>query len=337
MSPATTEWLTLATQRMELFNFQRLGLITICGATATGKSGLALALAQRLDSVIISADSRQVYREFDIGTAKPSATERQQVPHYLIDICDPTETMTLADYQQQAQSLIARFHHPPLSPSLVKEDWGGVPLLVGGTGLYIRSVVQGLKIPRVAPHNELRSQLAFLGQTQLYGFLQQVDPAAAQKIHPNDEVRTLRALEVYYVTGLPISEQQGENPPNYPILQIGLECNNSDILNRRIEQRTEQMIAAGWEAEVKALCEKYGSDLPLLNTLGYQEMKQYLAGDISLTEAKELTVLHTRQFAKRQRTWFRAYREIEWFDADSPDLLEKVWQRVQEFIENLNG
>jgi len=332
---------------MERFYFRQRGLITICGSTATGKSGLALTLAQRLGSAIISADSRQVYREFDIGTAKPSATEQQQVPHYLIDICEPTETMTLADYQLQAQSLIAQFHQSvsqegrfieairEIEASRVKlVPTTSLPLLVGGTGLYIRSVVQGLKIPRVPPHNELRSQLASLGQTQLYAFLQQVDPTAAQKIHPNDEVRTLRALEVFYVTGRPISEQQGENPPNYPILQIGLECSDADILNRRIEQRTEQMLAAGWEAEVKSLCEKYGSDLPLLNTLGYQEMKQYLAGDISLNEAKDLTVLHTRQFAKRQRTWFRAYPEIEWFDADNADLLEKVWQRVQEFIEN---
>ncbi len=310
---------------MEPFNFQQPSLITICGSTATGKSGLALALAQRLGSVILSADSRQVYREFDIGTAKPSVDEQQLVPHYLIDICEPTQTMTLADYQLQAQMLITQF-----------QQHQTIPLLVGGTGLYIRSVVQGLKIPRVAPHNELRSQLTSLGQTQLYAFLQQVDPTAAQKIHSNDEVRTLRALEVYYVTGRPISEQQGENPPDYRILQIGLECSNSGILNRRIEQRTEQMLAAGWEAEVKILCQKYGFDLPLLNTLGYQEMKQYLAGDISLTQAKELTVLHTRQFAKRQRTWFRAYPEIEWFDADNPDLLEKVWQRVQEFLENLN-
>jgi tRNA dimethylallyltransferase len=310
---------------MEPFNFQQPSLITICGSTATGKSGLALALAQRLGSVILSADSRQVYREFDIGTAKPSVDEQQLVPHYLIDICEPTQTMTLADYQLQAQMLITQF-----------QQHQTIPLLVGGTGLYIRSVVQGLKIPRVAPHNELRSQLTSLGQTQLYAFLQQVDPTAAQKIHSNDEVRTLRALEVYYVTGRPISEQQGENPPDYRILQIGLECSNSGILNRRIEQRTEQMLAAGWEAEVKILCQKYGFDLPLLNTLGYQEMKQYLAGDISLTQAKELTVLHTRQFAKRQRTWFRAYPEIEWFDADNPNLLEKVWQRVQEFLENLN-
>lgn len=308
----------------KLVSFAKPGLIVICGATATGKSGLALALAQRLGSVILSADSRQVYREFDIGTAKPTTAERQLVPHYLIDICEPTQTMTLADFQQQAQALINQFHLS-ISPS------PHLPLLVGGTGLYIRSVVQGMKIPRVGPNYELRSQLASLGQTQLYQFLQQVDPIAVQRIHPHDEVRTLRALEVFYVTGRPISEQQGENPPDYPIVQIGLEC-DSESLTRRIQQRTEQMIATGWEAEVRALCEKYGSDLPLLNTLGYQEMKQYLAGDISLNEAKELTVLHTRQFAKRQRTWFRAYPEIEWFDADNPDLLEKVWQRVQEFI-----
>src|ERR687886_71070 len=305
---------------MECFNSQQPGLITICGATATGKSGLALALAQRLNSVILSADSRQVYQEFDIGTAKPSVGERQQVPHYLIDIGEPTETLTVADYQRQAQELIAHF-----------QAQGTIPVLVGGTGLYIRSVVQGMKIPRVAPHNELRSQLASLGQTQLYQFLQQVDPAAAQKIHANDEVRTLRALEVFYVTGCPISKQQGENPPNYPILQIGLECSDTSTLTRRIEKRTEQMIAAGWEAEVKALCQKYGGDLPLLDTLGYREMKQYLAGDISLSQAKELTVLHTRQFAKRQRTWFRAYPDIEWFDADESALLELVWQHIQPF------
>ncbi|MEH2067275.1 MAG: tRNA (adenosine(37)-N6)-dimethylallyltransferase MiaA [Nostoc sp.] len=296
-------------------------LIVICGATATGKSGLALALAMRLGSIIISADSRQVYRKFDIGTAKPSLVEQKLVRHYLIDICDATDTMTVAEYQQQAQALI-NFLPCPLS----------VPLfLVGGTGLYIRSIVQGMKIPRVAPQNELRSQLESLGQNQIYAMLQQVDPVAAQKIHANDSVRTLRALEVYYVTGYPISEQQGENPPNYPILQIGLDC-NVERLAARIQQRTEQMIANGLVAEVEYLCQKYGADLSLLNTLGYQEIKQYLAGDISLDEAKELTILHTRQFAKRQRTWFRAYPQIEWFDADDPNVLEKVWHRINEFI-----
>lgn len=299
-------------------------LIVICGATATGKSGLALELAQRLRSIILSADSRQVYREFDIGTAKPSAAEQKLVPHYLIDICDPTETITLADYQQQAQALIVS---PPIPLSPCPPL-----LLVGGTGLYIKAVVRGLKIPRVAPNEDLRSQLSALGQLQMYRFLQHLDPTAAEKIHPNDQVRTLRALEVFYVTGRPISEQQGENPPNYPILQIGLECPDPDSLTRRIAQRTEKMIAVGLVEEVKTLCQNYGWDLPLLDTLGYREIKHYLAGKLSLSEAKELTVLHTRQFAKRQRTWFRAYPEIEWFDADSPDLLQKVWQRLEEFI-----
>jgi tRNA dimethylallyltransferase len=293
-------------------------LIVICGATATGKSSLALALAMRFGSVILSADSRQVYRKFDIGTAKPTVAEQKLVPHYLIDICDPTDTMTVADYQEQTQALIASVDITPL-------------LLVGGTGLYIRSIVQGMKIPRVAPQIELRSQLESLGQPQLYAMLQQVDPVAAQKIHANDSVRTLRALEVYYVTGYPISEQQGENPPNYPILQIGLDC-NVEKLGNRIKQRTEQMITDGLVAEVEYLCQKYGADLSLLNTLGYQEIKQYLAGDISLDKAKELIVLHTRQFAKRQRTWFRAYPQIEWFDANDLDLFDKVWQRINEFI-----
>ncbi|MEA5604372.1 tRNA (adenosine(37)-N6)-dimethylallyltransferase MiaA [Nostoc sp. UHCC 0252] len=297
-------------------------LIVICGATATGKSSLALALAMRLGSVILSADSRQVYREFDIGTAKPTVAEQKLVPHYLIDICAPTDTMTVADYQEQTQALIAGVSVTPL-------------LLVGGTGLYIRSIVQGMKIPRVAPQIELRSQLESLGQPQLYAMLQQVDPVAAQKIHANDSVRTLRAVEVYYVTGYPISEQQGENPPNYPILQIGLDC-NVEKLENRIKQRTEQMIANGLVAEVEYLCQKYGADLSLLNTLGYQEIKQYLAGDISLNEAKELTVLHTRQFAKRQRTWFRAYPQIEWFDADDLDLFDKVWHRINEFTNCAN-
>ncbi len=293
-------------------------LITICGATATGKSGVAVAVAQRLRSPILSADSRQVYREFDIGTAKPTQVDRTSIPHHLIDICDPTETLTLADYQQQAQNLIAAVDSPLL--------------LVGGTGLYIKSIVRGLKIPRVAPMPELRSQLVELGQAQCYQMLQQVDRSAAEKIHLNDSVRTLRALEVFYVTGRSISEQQGENPPSYPILQIGLDC-DMEVLLDRIKQRTAQMLESGWIAEVEYLCQKYGGDLPLLNTLGYQEIKQYLAGDIKLEAAKELTILHTRQFAKRQRTWFRAYPEIEWFDVNLPDLCDRVWQRVAEFCE----
>jgi len=295
------------------------GLIVICGATATGKSSLALSLAERLKTVILSADSRQVYREFNIGTAKPTARDRELIPHYLIDICEPTETLTVADYQQQTQTLIAKFHQSDT-----------IPLLVGGTGLYIKSIVQGLKIPRVAPNAELRQQITTLGQHQCYQMLQKIDPIATQKIHANDTVRTLRALEVFYITGRTISEQQGENPPNYPILQIGLDSETE--CTQRIEQRTEQMLASGWLNEVENLCDKYGYDLPLLNTLGYQEIKQYLTGKISLIEAKNLIVLHTRQFAKRQRTWFKAVPQIEWFNPNQPQLLEIVWQRVNKFI-----
>ncbi|MGD1807817.1 tRNA (adenosine(37)-N6)-dimethylallyltransferase MiaA [Dapis sp. BLCC M126] len=296
-------------------------LITICGPTATGKSGLALDLAQRLGSVILSADSRQVYKYFNIGTAKPTITERELVPHYLIDICEPTKTLTLAEYQEQAQRLIVN------SPT-AQTDFAPPSLLVGGTGLYIKAIVKGLKIPRVGPNERLRSQLSDLGQNQCYKMLQQVDEVAAEKIHPNDAVRTLRALEVFYVSGKPISQQQGENPPDYPILQIGLDC-DVEVLGERIRHRTEKMVEVGLVEEVKFLCEKYSPELPLLDTLGYAEMKQYLAGDISLTEAIDATVLHTRQFAKRQRTWFRAYPEIEWFDANASDLLEKVWERVR--------
>ncbi|MFN6179317.1 MAG: tRNA (adenosine(37)-N6)-dimethylallyltransferase MiaA [Dolichospermum sp.] len=293
-------------------------LIVICGATATGKSSLALSLAQRLNSVILSADSRQIYREFDIGTAKPNVVEKKLVSHYLIDICEPTQIMTLADYQQQAQALIASLGVETL-------------LLVGGTGLYIRSIVQGMKIPRVAPQPELRSQLESLGQIRLYPMLQQVDPIAAQKIHANDLVRTLRALEVYYTTGIPISEQQGENPPDYPILQICLDA-DAENLDVRIRKRTEQMITDGLVDEVEYLCQKYGVDLSLLNTLGYQEIKQYLAGEISLDAAKELIILHTRQFAKRQRTWFRQSPNLEYFDMNNSNLLESVWQRINQFV-----
>ncbi len=297
-------------------------LIVISGATATGKSRLALQVAQYLNTIIISADSRQVYREFDLGTAKPSISEQSLVPHYLIDICHPTETLTVAEYQTQAQALITK--HP-------------LPLLVGGTGLYIKSITRGLKIPNIPPHEDLRSQLISLGQVQCYAMLAQVDPIAIAKIHPNDQFRTLRALEVYYVTGKSISAQQGENPPKYPILHIGLDC-EVEALQQRIQHRTEEMVRLGLVTEVEKLIDKYGEDLPLLNTLGYKEIKQYLTREVSLEKAIELTVLHTRQFAKRQRTWFRAYPEIEWFDANDSNLLAKVEQRIKMFekVDTLN-
>ena len=299
-------------------------LIVVGGATATGKSSLALAIAARLNGIILSADSRQVYREFDIGTAKPTQAERQQIPHALIDICAPTETMTVAAYQDLAQTRLAQIHH----------DSTQLPLLVGGTGLYIDAVVKGLKIPAVAPQIELRSQLQQLGQPHCHALLQQVDPIAARRVHINDAVRTLRALEVFYVTGQALSAQQGENPPSYPILYLGLD-GDAALLRQRIARRTQQMVERGLIDEVKSLVAKYGTELPLLKTLGYDEVKQYLAGDLSLAEAIAQTVCHTQQFAKRQRTWFRRSPQIQWLDVSAPNLLDQAMERILPFLQQL--
>lgn len=300
-------------------------LIVICGATATGKSGLGIAIAQRLESMgrspyIISADSRQVYREFDLGTAKVSQQEMRAVPHYMVDVCDPTETLSVAMFQDQVNEIFRKRSSYPIAH----------PILVGGTGLYIRSITHGMRIPRVAQNRELRDQIESLGQPVCHQILQQVDPAAALKIHANDRLRTVRALEVFYVTGIAMSAQQGEVPPPYPVLQIGLQ---SERLNDRIMQRTRQMFERGFVEEVRAIVAKYGDQLMLLNTLGYQEVCQFLRHEITLGEAQELTVLHTKQFAKRQRTWFNGITEIEWFDADIDDLVDRVWQRVLTFVQ----
>ncbi|MEO1095662.1 MAG: tRNA (adenosine(37)-N6)-dimethylallyltransferase MiaA [Cyanobacteria bacterium J06638_28] len=295
-------------------------LIALGGATATGKTGLTFAMAERLNLAVLSADSRQIYCEFDIGTAKPSAVEQAHVPHHLIDVCQPTETMTVAEYQHMAQRLIGQ----------IQDSGESIPWQVGGTGLYISAVVDGLQIPPVAPQLALRSQLERLGQQQCYSMLQQIDPAATQRIHPNDAVRTVRALEVAYVTGRPLSSQQQRQPPQYPILYIGLDCEGA-ALQRRIEHRTAAMLAGGLVAEVETLCDRYGADLPLLKTLGYAEILGYLADDYSLTTAEHLIVKNTRQFAKRQRTWFRK-RNIQWFDAETPDLIDQVWQITQDFL-----
>jgi tRNA dimethylallyltransferase len=294
------------------------GLIVICGPTATGKTELALHLAERLNAPIISADSRQVYHDFDIGTAKPSRSDRSRVKHYMIDVYPPTYTLTVAEYQQKTQELIAAFHRH-----------GITPLLVGGTGLYIKAIVQGLHIPKVPPHADLRAQLQNIPQSECYQWLQQVDAAAATKIHSNDQVRTLRALEVFYVTGMPLSAQQTSEPPTFPIYQIGLEMTEVQSQTDRIHRRIRHMLEQGWVAELEGLILRYGLDLPLLNTLGYAELKRYLQGEFNLEQAEALAVTHTRQFAKRQRTWFRNQANIHWLEAASPNLVEQAWTQLK--------
>ena len=295
-------------------------LIVICGPTATGKSGLALRCAKALNSPILSADSRQVYQNFDIGTAKPTPAEQRQVPHHLINICPPTATLTAAQYQEMAQALIEQYHAR-----------GVTPILVGGTGLYIQSIVQGLRIPRVPPQPDLRQQLGTIAQSERYQWLRQVDLPSTLKIHPHDEVRTLRALEVYYATGLSLSAQQGTDPPNYPILQIGLEATDP-AYDARILLRIQQMLQQGWLDEVQQIISRYGSSLPLLQTLGYAEIQQHLSGSISLDQAIAQAALRTRQFAKRQRTWFRADPDVVWFEAARDGLEQAVLARIKQWM-----
>lgn len=281
-------------------------LVVISGPTATGKSALAVDLAQRVQGVILGADSRQIYQGFDIGTAKPDVTVRAQVWHQLIDWVSPCSTVTVAEYQSMAEALISNW-----------QAQGVIPFLVGGTGLYIQAITDGLRIPQIPPQPTLRRELAHIGQVTCYAWLQQVDAASAARIHPHDQVRTLRALEVFYVTGRPLSTLQTRRPPSYPILHIGLDCSTQEVLHQRIQQRTHAMIKDGLVGEYESLRDKYGPYLPLLRTLGYREVGDYTAGRLSLEEAESLIVLRTRQLAKRQRTWFRAQPGIFWLNVDS--------------------
>lgn len=294
--------------------------MVICGPTATGKSDQALALAPALGSPLLNADSRQIYREFNIGTAKPTPEDQARWPHELIDIADPRETFTVAQYQALAQDRIHTAHQRDQTP-----------ILVGGTGLYIQSITQGLHIPAVPPQMQLREQLMSLSQPICYQFLQQVDPISAQKIHSNDQVRTLRALEIYYTTGQPASALQTASPPSYPILILGLSC-AMDRLKARIARRTKRMLERGWIEEVKGIQAQYGPDLPLLNTLGYGEICRYLQGEISWGELQPAIVHNTRLFAKRQLTWFRRMDQIQWFDCEAEDLQHQIQQRVERLL-----
>ena len=300
------------------------GLIAICGPTAAGKSAVALQLARYLQTPLLSADSRQIYRDFTIGTAKPSAAEQAQWTHHLVDIADPRETFTVAEYKRLADGIIASAH-----------EHGQTPIVVGGTGLYIQALVEGLAIPAVAPNPLLRQQLDTIPQSLRHTFLQQVDPVGGRKIHLNDSIRTVRSLEVYYTAGQPLSQLQKRIPPSYSTLAIGLRCCDMDRLVERIAVRTDCMLEQGWLEEVAALRQTYGRDLPLLQTLGYQELGLLLDGQISLATAKRDIVTHTRQFAKRQMTWFRRTPGIIWFDRDDADLMPKIQQTVERYLEDL--
>jgi tRNA dimethylallyltransferase len=283
-------------------------VIAIVGPTAVGKSKLAFSLAQTLNSEIVSADSRQVYRYMDIGTAKPGLEERALIPHHLIDIVNPDETFSLALYQPLAYKAIE---------DILRRD--RLPLLVGGSGLYVWSVLEGWHIPQVPPDYDFRRQMeekaAREGTDSLYRQLERVDPVAARQIDPHNLRRVIRALEVCEATHTPFSQLQGREPPPFNTLILGLTTHREELY-KRIDYRVDNMIKQGLVEEVKALVDKgYGFELPSMSSVGYKQIGQFLQGKIDLAAAIQQIKFETHRFARHQYAWFSLDDpRIHWFD-----------------------
>jgi tRNA dimethylallyltransferase len=289
--------------------FSLPSLTAIVGPTAVGKTALAIELAQAWGGEIVSADSRQIYRLMDIGTAKPTPAERAAAPHHLIDICDPDEPFSLATYQDMAYAAIG---------DVIAR--GRTPLLVGGTGQYLAAVLEGWRIPRVAPQPALRAELeaaaAHDGAEALHARLAAVDPAAAAQIAPTNVRRVIRALEVFLVSGEPISAQQVREPPPYRLRTIRLVRPRAELY-ARADARVDAMLEAGLVEEVQGLLERgYSWELPALSSLGYIQFKPYLAGEASLATCVERLKFDTHNFIRRQGTWFRRLPALETWTID---------------------
>jgi len=295
-------------------------IIAIVGPTASGKTTLGIALAKKFGGEIVSADSRQIYRGMDIGTAKPTAAERRAVPHHLIDIRDPDEDYTVADYQRDAftaiQAIIAR---------------GKVPFLVGGTGLYIRAVVENLDIPKVQADPGLRAQIetdiARDGLPAVFKKLVALDPEAAYVVDPKNPRRVVRALEVALATGEPFTTQRTKNAPLFDTLTLGLNP-SPEVLRERIDRRVDEMFRDGFAKEVKMLVKKYGASAPAFNAIGYREVIEYLSATLSLEDAIAEIKINTWHYAKRQMTWFKKDRSTRWID----DTIDAVFPMVETFL-----
>lgn len=286
-------------------------LVVIVGPTAVGKTEISIEVAKRVKGEIISADSMLVYRGMDIGTAKPTTEEMQGVPHYMIDIVDPDQEYSVASYQKTTEAFVDTI-----------AGKGNLPLLVGGTGLYVRAVIDHYDFTPAARDEGIRKKLEqeaqCLGAEGMHRKLAEVDQNSAARLHPNDLRRVIRALEVYYQTGKPISLYQYTNRvqnPKYNLLMFGLTMERQ-LLYQRIEQRVDLMVANGLIDEVKGLLLRYGSMSTAMQGLGYKEMVAYLTGQTSLEEAVEILKRDTRRFAKRQLTWFRADKRIQWLNSD---------------------
>ncbi|OTA17861.1 tRNA delta -isopentenylpyrophosphate transferase [Xenorhabdus vietnamensis] len=288
--------------------------IFIIGPTASGKTALSIALRQHLPVELISVDSALIYRGMDIGTAKPSAEEQTLAPHRLIDILDPAEVYSAADFRRDALQEMAEITAA-----------GRIPLLVGGTMLYFKALLDGLSpLPSAnqAVRTQIEQQAAELGWDALHRQLQEIDPVSAARIHPNDPQRLTRALEVFQISGktlTELTETSGEGLP-YRVHQFAIAPAKREILHQRIADRFEQMIKSGFEDEVKALYARKDlhTDLPSIRCVGYRQMWSYLAGEISHDEMVYRGICATRQLAKRQITWLRSWGNVTWLDSDQP-------------------
>lgn len=305
-------------------------LVVVAGPTATGKTQVALALARRLDAEIVCADSRTVYRGMDIGTAKPSLAERALVPHHLLDVADPADSFTLADYQRLALEAIAGIH-----------DRGRTAILTGGTGLYIRAVIDRVAVPAAAPDWDLRERLAADeragGPGTLHRRLREIDPAAAERIHPHNVRRVIRALEVWEVTGTPMSAFHAQvrggrwtTSEAAGMAVMAALTMDRGRLRERIDRRVDAQLAAGLVAEVRVLLQSgCHRALPSMQGLGYKEIAAHLEGDVTLDTAVAQLRRDTHRYAKRQLTWFRADPRYRWIDVDDQPA-ERVASRVLE-------
>ncbi len=287
-------------------------LLALFGPTAVGKSAAAIAICEAVGGEIVTADSRQVYRYMNIGTDKPSADDLQRVPHHMIDLVDPDAPYTLALYQSEA--------HAVIKDVLAR---GKVPVLAGGTPLYVNAVVEGWTIPRVEPDVELRALLEqealVVGSERLHDRLRQLDPVAASVILPTNTRRIIRAIEVTISTGQPISEQQRKEPAPYNILNIGLRCERQELY-RRIDLRVEMQFERGLIAEVEALhAHGYSFDLPSMSGIGYRQTGDYLHGRSTLAETIQRIKWDTHAFVRHQQNWFRRLPHAHWIDTTDAD------------------
>ncbi|SOE03748.1 tRNA (adenosine(37)-N6)-dimethylallyltransferase MiaA [Blastococcus haudaquaticus] len=290
-------------------------VVAVVGPTATGKTALAVALAHRLGGEVVNADSMQLYRGMDIGTAKPDLAERDGVRHHLLDLWHVREAASVVEYRQRARAEIDR----------LRAD-GTVPLLVGGSGLYVRAVLDELEFPGTDPvlRARLEAELAAVGSAELHARLAALDPVAAAAVLPGNGRRIVRALEVIELTGGPFRAQLPDPAPHYPAVVIGLDREPAE-LDGRVAARVERMWAAGFVDEVAALADDGLREGPTASrALGYAQVLAQFAGELTPEEARERTVTTTRRFVRRQRSWFRRDATIEWFGAGRSDLVDAV-------------